>query len=253
MILDVADSISVSAYTDYVYAELPKLTFELDMNPLEMGPSILNEKVAIARSMVNRCERFNLELAEAISKIKRKIRNLDASLELQSNSLYVSDKEVRAGRSEKERQAIISVKLKDLIVDLQGAKSTLEELDYLHITVKSVRSNLKDSEQRLKDQIQLCYQEIKNGGMWGGINIPDNPEPKSGFRIDRGIIEGSARNFKPTRNKLFFPDEPFDIEAELSSTSVEESPQVVSQDPIENQLSQDSDVDPDFKNIFDSL
>lgn len=259
MKIDVNDPKSVSDFADFLYGELPKLTLELDTNPLEMGPSVLNEKVATARGMVNQCERFNLAISESYAQVKRSFRTLETQYRLQSMNLYANDKEVRAGRSEKERDAIIGVKLRALLEEMQQTRSVMEELETIHVVVKSVRTNLKDTEQRLKDQIQLCYQEIKTGGTWGGLNIPEGHGNMDGrFRIDNDLIRESGRNRLQTKNRLFFPVEPIDLDAEIVQhkkhefqTATEVEPSVFTE-PITESVEVE-EIDPEFKNIFASL
>ena len=67
--------------------------------------------------------------------------------------------------------------------------SVLEDLEALMTVIKSKRADLKDIQGRIKDQINLCREEIGLGGRWGskpppGIIAPDleqapSPDHKS--------------------------------------------------------------------------
>jgi len=164
---------SIEEFFDTAIKVVETLEVELDDNPLEAGPSVINEKIAQCRRNINKCERLAIMVSSAKAKVGRLLRDLQTEYTLQYNDLYTNDPRVRAGRSEKERDAMIGTRLSDLLAEIEDYKSQQEELKQLAVLIRSAKSNLKDTNARIKDQMTMCQEDIKMGSRWGSASILD--------------------------------------------------------------------------------
>ena len=162
---------TIEQFFDAVLSELSNFTVELDDDPLQKGPGALNEKIAQCRRYISRCENFSITAGAAESRILRKLRVLEAEYELRRNDLIVNNARVRAGRSDKERDAIIRILLHDLVQEMQQWKGDEAEIKQLAVMIKATRTDLKDVEARIKDQMSLCRQDIRLGSEWGSASF----------------------------------------------------------------------------------
>lgn len=172
---------------DYIFQALAAMEVELDENPLDFGPRRLNFKVAEVRRMLTDMESLYLQVSGYIQKYKSAHRAANASLEMSKKHLMANDPEVRAGRNLATQDALASVKLREDVERVSRMTSVLEDLDAMMTVIKSKRADLKDVQSRIKDQINLCREEIALGGKWGskpppgtqGANLDSAPKVDS--------------------------------------------------------------------------
>ena len=157
-----------------VFDELKNLGVELDPDPLIYGPKRLNQKVSELRAATGRTERLFLELAQRRHLVQRTLTLSMAELEMAKKDLFANDPETRAGRSVSDREAIAHGKLRDEIIAQRSLELALQSLDAVLIVVKTTRSDLRDTQGRLKDQVRLCMEEIGLGDSWGS-KVPHAP------------------------------------------------------------------------------
>ena len=150
-----------------IYASLSLMDVSLDADPLAYGPKRLNTKVYEVRALLSRLERTYLSVAQDLQWFKHKLRKVQAVIDLTKHELFASDPEVRAGRNVADREALAAVKLQDEIKDKIEAEDAVHELEGVMTVVKAKRTDLKDIQGRLRDQIKLCQEEIALGGHWG--------------------------------------------------------------------------------------
>jgi len=155
-----------------VYAELATLHVELDDDPLLYGPKRLNAKVAKTRTMLTRCEQIFLELSRRLHWCQRELRKQNTLLEMAKQDLLANDPEVRAGRNIADRDAIAAIKLRTQIEQVHKLETASTDLETVLAVVKVKRLDLKDLQNRLKDQIKLCQDEIGLGSRWGATVPP---------------------------------------------------------------------------------
>jgi hypothetical protein len=70
-----------------------------------------------------------------------------------------------------------SMKLKGEVEEVSHLQSVLDDLETLVTVIKAKRSDLRDVQGRLRDQIRLCQEEIGLGSHWGS-------KPPPGVQID---------------------------------------------------------------------
>lgn len=157
------------------YNELKGLYVELDNDPLLFGPKRLNGKVAAVRRALDRCERIFLDLAQRLHAVRRALRIAAADYDLAKKDLLANDPATRAGRAVSERDAIATGKLLPEVRKVQYLESQVEDLEAVLVVVKVRRTDLKDTESRLRDQVRLCAEEIGLGSRWGS-RVPNAPE-----------------------------------------------------------------------------
>jgi len=159
-----------------IFTELGTLRVTLDEDPLAYGPKRLNRKVAEVRRMLDRCERIYLDVSHQLYRTNRELRISQTALDMAKKSLIANDPETRAGRSVADREAIATGKLAADMQKMHDLEVTAADLDAVLTVVKSKRSDLKDAEGRLKDQIRLCQTELVVGHQWGSQLPPGEPD-----------------------------------------------------------------------------
>lgn len=169
-------------YLTGIFTQLGTLEVQLDSDPLVYGPKRLNQKTALVRKMLTDCERVFLEVSQRQANYKRQHRAAKVILDLQLKHLLANDPETRAGRAVSEREAIAYGKLKAEVQEVADAEDAIEELDAVMQVIKAKRSDLRDIQGRLRDQVRLCQEEIGLGARWGsksprGVEL----QPGQGF------------------------------------------------------------------------
>jgi hypothetical protein len=167
---------------DSIYARLAGLAVPLDDDPLAYGPKRLQEKTAHCRKFLSETERLFLDVSHRLHKLKRNLRAAAAALELSTKYLYATDPEVRAGRNIADRDAFAAIKLKDEWMHRHALEQQVLDMEAVMLVIKAKRSDLRDTQGRIRDQVRLCGQELELGGRWGTKrpNAPDL-EPGQGF------------------------------------------------------------------------
>ena len=164
-----------------IYASLGGMEVELDYDPLAFGPKRLNSKVAETRGLLTQCEAIFLRISKDLHMLKREHRRTNTILTLKKTDLLANDPEVRAGRNLTDREAIATTKLIDEINGANSLELSIQDLESLMVVVKAKRSDLKDVQGRLRDQLKICQEEISLGGFWGS-----RPAPDSKFELEAG-------------------------------------------------------------------
>jgi hypothetical protein len=154
-------------YIDGLFTEMEAMNVDLDDDPLEYGPRRLSAKVAEARLYLSRCERMSLQVGRLLQQYKRAHRALQMDFDLQLQHMLANDPEVRAGRNVADRNAIATVKLSDLKEQISACEIVIQDLEVINTSIKSKRSDLKDTQSRFRDQMRLCQEEVGLGGRWG--------------------------------------------------------------------------------------
>lgn len=194
------------AWVEGIYEEITSMIVDLDPDPLIYGPKRLNNKVATARNMLSRLERISVQVQHQLHLAKRKLLLEETDFSLQKMHLLANDPTVMAGKNLADREAIASMKLSDSIKNINNLKSLEAELDSLDKVLKAKRSDLKDVQTRLRDQRNLCLDEISLGGRWGSRPYPaiQPLELGQGVATDEDIqaVERLLREGDP--------DDPFD-------------------------------------------
>lgn len=169
---DTQDLTLTDAEIGNIYEELATLHVELDDDPLLYGPKRLNGKIAQTRKMLTRCEQIFLELSRRLHGCQREHRKQAALLEMLKQDLLANDPEVRAGRNIADRDATAAIKLRPQIEEAQKLEEATTDLGTVLVVVKAKRMDIKDMQNRLKDQIKICQEEIGLNGRWGS-QTPD--------------------------------------------------------------------------------
>ena len=162
---------------DRVFDALETMEVELDENPLPYGPRRLNQKTAQARGFLTECEAEFLKISRWLQKYKSAVRSAETILLLSKKDLLSNDPEVRGGRNVADRDAMADVKLKDQVAEVARVRSVQEDLEILLTVIRAKRSDLRDVQGRLRDQIKLCQEEIGLGGRWGKRPPPGSKTP----------------------------------------------------------------------------
>tara|TARA_R110002153_G_scaffold22540_4_gene73959 strand:- start:248 stop:946 length:699 start_codon:yes stop_codon:yes gene_type:complete len=167
-------------YIDTVFEEISKMQMALDLDPLRFGPSRLNQKVALTRNLLTRCEQLFNSITHTLQVYTSRHRFLTLEFDLLEKDLLANDPEVRAGRNLKSQEAVAHLKLSKHLHALNSLKTTTLNLETLVTVVKTKRSDLRDIQNRLKDQMKLCQEDLSIGRRWGnGVKEKIAAPPKS--------------------------------------------------------------------------
>ena len=154
-------------YIDRIYGQLTKMDVQLDADPIEFGPSRLNQKVSEVRGHLSSTEKVFMEVSHNLQKIKRSLLVKQTEYNLEQTQLIANDPHVRSGRSQKEREALASTRLVHIQTKINDLTLSTHDLEDLITVIKAKRTDLKDLQGRLRDQLKLCQEQIALGQRWG--------------------------------------------------------------------------------------
>lgn len=160
---------------DTMFKDLEAMNVELDMDPLEFGPKRLNQKVAVTRDFLTQCEKLFTRVSHWLQLYKRAHRAAQLDFDLAMHDMLANDPEVRAGRNVADRNAIATTKMRDRREELDRLAVVVQDLEGVLVVIKSKRSDLKDTQGRLREQKQLCQEEIGLGAKWGSRAAANTP------------------------------------------------------------------------------
>jgi len=154
-------------YITGVYRKLSEMDVRLDADPIEFGPSRLNNKTAQVRTFLSQTEKTFMEVSHNLHKYKRDLLISETQYESEKNRLMAEDPHVRSGRSQGERESLASTRLVDLQTKINECRLSVHDLEDVMKVIKAKRADLKDLQGRLRDQLKLCQEQIALGQRWG--------------------------------------------------------------------------------------
>jgi len=201
-----------------IYDYIIKMDVTLDEDPLRFGPKRLNKKIAQTRAFLSKVERVFTRIAADLASYRRLHRRKRTELDLKKKNLYAHDPETRAGRSAADRDAIASMKLKELVEDVEEYDLGMQELDTIMTVVKSKKADLRDIQNRLRDQLKVCMEEIHLGSQWGSTDDPDTGIGNA-LQADDSFLDDVYKLLEETdedsyKNGEIIPDEDFQVDVE---------------------------------------
>jgi hypothetical protein len=157
---------------EQTYSVLRKMEIRLDPNPIEFGPKRFNNRIAKVRAMLTRLEQIFLQTSEDLHYFKRQISKRTALYDLEKRDLMINDPKCRVGRSQQEREALADVQLRTDIEELQRLNLAAQDLEALMVVIKSKRTDLKDIQGRMREQMKLIEHDLSMGARWGNTSPP---------------------------------------------------------------------------------
>lgn len=179
-------------YIDRIYTKLSEMDVQLDADPIEFGPSRLNYKVSEVRGFLSATEKIFMEVSHNQQKLKRSLLVKQTEYTLEQTQLIANDPHVRSGRSQKEREALAATRLVHIQSKINDFSLSVHDLEDLLVVIKAKRSDLKDIQGRLRDQLKLCQEQIALGQRWGSKSFNINRESSTGLNdiIDNFVSQG---------------------------------------------------------------
>lgn len=162
-------------YMKRLFTDLENMIVDLDPDPLEFGPSRLTKKVQECRAFLNTVEREALAASRDLHAIKENYRALSKLYKLEEDKLLTNDPEVRAGRSIEDRRSVARMKLPEMVAELTWMEQGIEDLETALGWLKYKQSGLRNTQSQLKEQRNLCNEEIGLGRTWRNKNLPSTP------------------------------------------------------------------------------
>lgn len=154
-------------YIDGIYTRLSEMDVVLDADPLQFGPSRLNQKTSEVRGHLSNTEKIYMEVSHNLQQYKRGLLISQTEYKLEVTNLMTNDPHVRSGRSQTEREAIASTRLVPLQVKINDLTLAVHDLEDVLTVIKAKRADLKDIQGRIKDQLKLCQEQLGLGQRWG--------------------------------------------------------------------------------------
>ncbi len=153
---------------DRVYAEIDNMEeILLDPDPLGSGPAKMNQTRSRVRNQMTRCTALELQILQDMGWYKHEITRLEAQMELKIADLLANNAKVKMGRSADDRRALAEVELKDEFHVLQTQKRRYDTLEVMVKVVRVKKSDLKNLQTQLRDQMKTCEHELGLGRNWG--------------------------------------------------------------------------------------
>lgn len=235
---------------DQLYDQMHTMEVLLDDDPLQFGPKRLNNKIAELRNMLTELERIFNRSSKALGDIKRQFRLVETKIALTKADLFANDPEVRAGRNVADREATASVKMAKLISEKMKLQCDIAEIDDLMTVVKAKRSDLRDTQSRLRDQIKLCHDEISLGSRWGDkkptLNVQSDTT-QSDLNSILGRLEDSFNTNEETSWEMTKEEPKKDEPMEISDPNKVES---IINDHLDKVVLTPNEGDVSFEDIF---
>lgn len=183
-------------FADAIFAEMSKMDVQLDPDPLQFGPKRLNQKTALARKYLSRLEAIYLDLSQQQARYKRRLRAATFLLEQHRKELFANNPHVRAGRAVSERIAIADGMLMEEVQEVANCQNAVDDLETVIDLVKVKRTDLKDVQGRLRDQLKICQEEMGLGARWG------SKSPR-GTELEPGQGYATAEDSQSAEDALF--------------------------------------------------
>lgn len=179
-------------YIDRIYTKLSEMDVQLDADPIEFGPSRLNYKVSEVRGFLSATEKIFMEVSHNQQKLKRSLLVKQTEYSLEQTQLIANDPHVRSGRSQKEREALAATRLVHIQSKINDFSLSVHDLEDLIVVIKAKRSDLKDIQGRLRDQLKLCQEQIALGQRWGSKSFNINRESSTSLNdiVDDFVSQG---------------------------------------------------------------
>jgi len=150
----------------------------LDADPLSAGPQEMNNKRAKIRNFIGRCTDIELQILEDLGVYHRELARFEGKYKIQFQNLMANNPHVRAGRSADDRRAHADVILTELVQEISNSELAVEDLDRLLVVVRTKKTDLKNLQAQLKEQMKTCEHELGLGGKWGQSRTPRYGDPK---------------------------------------------------------------------------
>jgi hypothetical protein len=108
-----------------------------------------------------------MEVSQNLHKYKRDLLVSETQYNLEQTQLMATDPHVRSGRSQQEREALASTQLVHIQSNINNGKLAVHDLEDVLKVIKAKRTDLKDLQGRIRDQLKLCQEQVSLGQRWG--------------------------------------------------------------------------------------
>jgi hypothetical protein len=203
---DLNKAIVSPEYISETYDALDKMDVELDEDPLDYGPSRLNSKIKQCRDYLSIVEKTSLRASRKLLGIKETHRATHKLYQIEEDRLMNGDPDVRAGRNIDDRRAIARLKLPEQVAELIWLEQGIEDMQNVLDSLKFKQIGLKNVQSQIKEQRNLCNEDLALGRTWRHKHISD-PGLRPG--TGRGAITNAVE------------DETESLLSEMDSTEVD--------------------------------
>jgi hypothetical protein len=213
-----------------VYAELKTMSIHLDPNPIDLGPRRFNNRIAQVRAMLTRVDQLFLQISEDLHYYKRQINAKKTIYELEKRDLMVNDPKCRVGRAQGERADLADVQMRPQIEELHNLELASVDLETLITVVHAKRTDLKDIQSRMRDQMRLIEHDIGMGARWGDRTPGQNVSTEADG-LDALIQDVDSKMGWKSDDERSTP-EPVEVDEEESAETEEVVTTAPAQEPV---------------------
>ena len=164
-------------WIDLSYEKLKGFFVELDANPIELGPQRLIEKVERVRAFQNAVETMHLQAMRDLTRVQALRNREEGIFNIQRDHLLTSDLQVRAGRSQSDRMAMVNVKLRPILEKIEEYRQHEQALKAFLEVVSRRQTSLSQTNSQINTHVRLLEKDwsIRGGQAWRPSEEAEGP------------------------------------------------------------------------------
>lgn len=160
-----------------IYERLGKLSLDLPLDPLGMGPEFLREQISICRNYLNEASVYLQEVLQETSYIRMRLNAKETQYKIRSNQILTQDRTVMALPSIADRLAKIDVILLDEKREIFVLQQELDSLSGVEKVVTFRKRELDNTMSAIRLQRSLLKDQVVAGQSYGDESFKSRNEP----------------------------------------------------------------------------
>lgn len=185
--------------------ECSVLSVELDPDPLEAGPQVLNEKICQCDEILKKMLSHKAKLAKLSRLLADERARVKTDYGVIRDELMVNDPVVHARRSINDREAVVRYRLKNHIMYQSKLDSIGLKLSALDKIFEEKTEQMRSTLNSIGKQLRICQEEI--GGLeqrWGSTRKKTRVDLGSGPKVPQpeGSMFGGYEEVQVTEREV---------------------------------------------------
>lgn len=152
---------------DAIYAELDRYIIDILEEPRTLGPSYLQERMAVCRNHLNKVSLLFSELSREKAAASADLRALEDTYKLEYDAMLATDEHVRRLSSIEDRKSTVSHSLRDAQRSINATRRHATTLEAALKVVVHRSRELHATMDILKEERRLMNTDIQTGAMYG--------------------------------------------------------------------------------------
>lgn len=164
--------------------ELKKFGVTLPDDPISLGISKMNRVIATVRAQLDRASQIVIEAIEMKNLADRSLRAAKASYEDKRGHLLAYDDDVRAGKSQAERDAVADTHCRGELNNLRKWEIVDADVKSFHTVALHVFENLR----KTRDDIGLQLAVVKQSLIIGEVSLSMGKEGSGNVNMPKKFV-----------------------------------------------------------------